>query len=136
LSDKDFLKIAVEEGKDAVPPYLFGAVVAKNGKIIAKSHSYTRERSDPSAHAEVSAIVEACKALGNHNIPGCTLYASHEPCMMCFACAAWAEIDHIVFAESASPKGSTYEFDDVNIFDMAKKLGRPMKVERIEVGAE
>lgn len=134
MSDEDFLKMAIGKGKKGTAPYLFGAVVVKDGKVLSTEHSHTFERKDPSAHAEVSAIVEACKKLGNHNIPGCTLYASHEPCLMCFSCAAWAEIDRIVFAIPASDQDSSmYEFTDVNIFDMAKKLARPMKVEQIKL---
>jgi tRNA(Arg) A34 adenosine deaminase TadA len=132
--DKYFLKIAIEEGKKGNAPYLFGAIVVKNGEIIAKDHNHVAERTDPTAHAENSALVLAAKKLGNQNLPGCTLYASHEPCMMCFSCAAWAEIDRIVFSTPASEQDSfMYEFKDVNIFDMAKILTRPMQVECIEL---
>lgn len=132
--DQQFLKLAVHEGKKGRAPYLFGAVVVKDGEVISLGHSHTFDKNDPSAHAEISAIREACKKLGSHNIPGCTLYTSHEPCLMCFSCAAWAEIDRIVFVTSASEQDdSMYEFKNVNIFDMAKKLLRPMKVERIDV---
>jgi guanine deaminase len=112
---------------------MYGAVVAKDGEVLAVDHSHTWEKHDPSAHAEMSAIAAACKKINRHNIPGATLYASHEPCLMCFVCAAWAEIERIVFANPASANGSTYEFKDVNIFDMAAKLQRPMKVEHIEL---
>ena len=132
--DKDFLKLATEEGKKGTPPYLFGAVIIKDGKVIARDHSRAVEQHDPSAHAEISAIRLACKKLGNHNIPGSTLYASHEPCMMCFSCAAWAEIERTVFAIPASEQDNfMYEFEGVNIFEMAKKLTRPMKVEHIKL---
>jgi guanine deaminase len=134
MTDKDFLKIAIEEGKRGPRPLPFGAVIVKGGQIIAQDHNHVGERTDPTAHAETSAIVLAAKKLGDWNMPGCTLYASHEPCMMCFSCAAWAEIDRIVFAVPASEQDSfMYEFKDVNIFDMAKKLTRPMKVERIKL---
>jgi guanine deaminase len=133
-SDDEFLKLAIEEGQKGRAPYLFGAVVAKDGEIIGQSHSQTFAAKDPAAHAEISAIRIACQKLGSHNIPGCTLYASHEPCLMCFCCAAWAEIDRVVFATPASERDdSMYEFSDVNIFEMAKKLQRPIKVERIKL---
>ena len=134
MTDKDFLKLAVEEGKKGTPPYLFGAVVVKDNEVLSKDHSRAVEKSDPSAHAEISAIREASKKLGSHNIPGCTLYTSHEPCMMCFSCAVWAEIDRIVFATSASEQdNSMYDFKDVNIFEMAEKLTRPLKIEHIKL---
>lgn len=132
-NDKYFLGQAVEEGKKGIEPYIFGAVVVNEGEVIARDHSRAVEQHDPSAHAEISVIRQACKKLGSHNIPGTTLYASHEPCLMCFCCAAWAEIDRIVFATPASEQDSSmYEFNDVNIFDMTKKLQRPMKVEHIK----
>ena len=136
MSDKDYLKLAIEEGKKGRKPHLYGAVVVRDGEILATEHSHTWERRDPSAHAEVSAIAAACQKIDRHNIPGATLYASHEPCLMCFVCAAWAEIDRIVFVEPASLSGSTYEFDGVNIFDMAKKLTRPMEVEKVTLKEE
>ncbi len=131
IDDKKYLRLAVDEGQKGHPPHLYGAVVVKDGKIIGIDHSHTWELCDPSRHAEVSAIAAACKNADQHNIHGATLYASHEPCLMCFVCAAWAEIDRIVFAKPASPNGDTYDFDSVSIFDMAKKLRRPMKIERI-----
>lgn len=133
-TDKDFLKLAIKEGERGPSPRPFGAVIVKDGEVIAQDHNHVAERADPTAHAEVSVIVLAAKKLGNRNIPGCTLYASHEPCMMCFSCAAWAKIERIVFATPASEQdGFTYEFQGVNIFEMAKKLTRPMKVERIKL---
>jgi guanine deaminase len=134
MKDKEFLKLAFKEGQKGTKPYLFGAVIVKDGEVIAQDHNHVWERSDPTAHAEVSAIVNACKKLGNHNLAGCTLYASHEPCLMCFCCAAWAEVDRIVFSVPASEQdGFMYEFKDVNIFDMAEKLQRDIKVERVAV---
>jgi guanine deaminase len=133
MTDQDFLKMAVEEGMKGPKPRPFGAVVVRGGEIVSVDFNHVGEQMDPSAHAEVSAIVKACRKLGSHNIPGSTLYASHEPCLMCFSCAAWAEIDRIVFATPASNvDGFSYEFKDVNIFEMAKKLVRPMKVEQID----
>jgi tRNA(Arg) A34 adenosine deaminase TadA len=134
MNDKDFLKLAIAEGNKGPQPRPFGGVIVINGKIIAKDHNHVEERSDPTAHAEASAIVLACRQLNNRNLEGATLYASHEPCLMCFSCAAWAKVERIVFNTPASEAdGFMYEFDDVNIFDMAKKLRRPMKVEQIKL---
>ena len=134
MEDRDFLIMAIEEGKKGRAPYLFGAVVVKDGEVIAIDHNHVAERTDPTAHAEVSALVLAAKKLGSQNMPGATLYASHEPCMMCFSCAAWAEIDRIVFATPASAQNpDMYEFKGVSIFEMADKLQRPIKVERLKI---
>lgn len=130
--DVEFLKMAIEEGKNGPKLRPFGAVVVKQGKVIASDHNHVHERIDPSAHAEVSAIVKACKVANSHNLQGCTLFASHEPCLMCFSCAAWARMDRIVFCTPASKvDGFTYEFKDISIFDIAKKLQYPMKVEML-----
>jgi guanine deaminase len=133
-NDAYFLKLAVEEGKKGPRPRPFGALVVKDNEVIAADFNHVHERSDPTAHAEVSAITKACKKMNDRNLVGCTLYASHEPCLMCFSCAAWAKIERIVFGIPASEvDGFMYEFKDIDIFDMAKKLQRPMKIERIKI---
>jgi guanine deaminase len=78
----------------------FGAVVAKDGRIIGEGSNRVISTSDPTAHAEVVAIREACRALGVFQLEGCVLYTSCEPCPMCLAAAYWARIDRIVFANS------------------------------------
>ena len=127
-----FLKQAIEIGNKKPVPYNFGAVVVKDGKIIAADHNHVQETNNPSLHAEISAIIKACEVLDSYNIDGCTLYASHEPCMMCMACAAWAHIDRIVYVTAASEQQDMmHEFKGFSVQDFAKKLPRPMKIERI-----
>ena len=134
MRDEEFLKLAIKEGNKKAAPYNFGAVVVKDGEVIAVEHGHVQETGNPSLHAEVSAIITACKKLGDHNIPGSVLYASHEPCMMCMSCAAWAEIDRIVYGTPAAAQaGVVYEFKDFSAADFAKKLPRPMRLERLEV---
>jgi len=133
MTDKDFLKKAIEVGNIVPAPYNFGAVVVKNGQIIAAEHNHVHEKSDPSLHAEVSAIVAACRKLGTNHIDGATLYASHQPCTMCFSCAAWAHISRIVYGISASEQNFSYEFKDPKLEDLAPQLQRPMKVERLSM---
>jgi tRNA(Arg) A34 adenosine deaminase TadA len=137
--DKYFLQEAVKIGKKGydtgITPVEFGAVVVKDGKIIARDHSHTHQNHDPTAHAEASSIKQAGHQLKTHNLEGCTLYCSHEPCFMCFSCAAWARMDRVVYASPASGvDGTTYEFEGVSLEDMAKKLARrPIKVELIRL---
>ncbi len=134
MSDEIFLKLAFAEGKKSTPKHPFGAVVVKDEEVIGKGFSHAAKAKNPTAHAEVSALIEACKKLGSNNIPGTTLYSSHEPCLMCFCCAAWADVDRVVFAVPASEiSGDMFEFRGVNIFDMAEKLQRQIKVEQIKV---
>lgn len=123
--DQGFLKTAREEGNTNLEPYNFGAVVVKDGEIIAREHNRTRELHDPSAHAEVMALRKAGEILGDHNLDGCVLYGSHEPCVMCFSCAAWANINRVVFALPASDDtNDSYEFKDLSLKELADKLTR------------
>lgn len=134
MSDEAYLELAIREGNKKAAPYNFGAVVVKDGEVLATEHGHVQETNNPALHAEISAIITACKKLKRHNISGCVLYASHEPCMMCMACAAWAEIDRIVYATPASEQPEVmYEFKDFSIEEFARKLPRPMRVERIKL---
>lgn len=133
MIDQDFLREAVRVGNQKAEPYNFGAVVVKDGKIIAADHNHVHELNDPTAHAETSAIKAACQKLGSYNLEGCTLYGSHEPCLMCFSCAAWARIDRVVYATPASETTDfTYEFEGVSLQELATHLARrPITVEHI-----
>lgn len=76
----------------------FGAVVAKEGEIIATGWNQVTSTNDPTAHAEIVAIRRASEAMGHFSLEGCTIYASCEPCPMCLAAAYWARVDRILFA--------------------------------------
>jgi tRNA(Arg) A34 adenosine deaminase TadA len=75
----------------------FGACVVRNGRVIARAHNTVLRDSDPSAHAEVNAVRAAGAALGSHDLSGCTVYATGEPCPMCLACCYWAHVPRIVY---------------------------------------
>ena len=76
----------------------FGAVIVYNGEIIAEGTNCVTTCMDPTAHAEVTAIREACKKLNNFSLQGCILYASCEPCPMCLSAIYWARLDAVYFA--------------------------------------
>jgi len=101
------MQAAMEEAiaakiRDEVP---IGAVIIdKSGEIIAKAGNKTRELKDPSAHAEILAIREACDIAGAQRIPDYTLYVTLEPCTMCAAAISFARIRHVVIGAS-DPKG-------------------------------
>lgn len=93
----------------------FGAVVARDGVIVARGWNAVTTALDPTAHAEVVAIRRACRRLGRFALDGCVLYASCEPCPMCLAAAYWARVDRLVFGatrEDAARAG----FDDAAIY--------------------
>lgn len=133
MTDQDFLREAVRVGNLQDKPRNFGTVIVKAGQIIAADHNHVHETNDPTAHAETSAIRMACQKLGTYNLEGCTMYGSHEPCLMCFSCAAWARIDRVVYAVPASETTDfTYEFEGISLQELATHLARrPIQVECI-----
>lgn len=89
----------------------FGAVVVREGEIIAIAGNCVTSTNDPTAHAEVVAIREACKALETFDLSGCEIYASCEPCPMCLGAIMWARIDKLYFAANRAD-ASRAGFDD------------------------
>ena len=101
----------LEDGKGGP----FGAVVVKDGEIIGRGSNRVTANNDPTAHAEVMAIREACQHLKSFQLTGCEIYASCEPCPMCLGAIYWARPDHIYYAaqrEDCSENG----FDDSMIY--------------------
>jgi guanine deaminase len=76
----------------------FGAVVVKDGKVIAEGYNQVTSTNDPTAHAEVVALRRACQALETFDLTGCEIYTSCEPCPMCLSAIYWARFDRIYFA--------------------------------------
>ena len=90
----------------------FGAVIVREGKIIAEGWNRVVTSHDPTAHAEISAIRSACAAVDSFHLPNSTLYASSEPCPMCLSAAYWARIERIVFANSRAEAAAIGFCDD------------------------
>lgn len=114
--DQQFLReaIALAEASVGSGGGPFGAVVVRNGQVIARGTNRVVPDSDPTAHAEVVAIRAACAQLAEHHLDGAILYVNCEPCPMCFAAASWAHIARIVFAASREDAAAV-GFDDVAI---------------------
>ncbi len=116
-SNKFFLKKALELSVESVEhgggP--FGAVIVKNGSVISTGWNKVTGSHDPTAHAEVNAIRKAAKKLKDHDLSGCVIYCSCEPCPMCLGAIYWARIDHIYFANS-SEDAARFGFDDSLFF--------------------
>ena len=98
----------------------FGCVITKENEIIAEGSNKVTLSNDPTAHAEVVAIREACKKLGTFNLTGCDLYTSCEPCPMCLSAIYWSHID-IVYYGNSRENAAEIEFDDKFIYDEIKK---------------
>ncbi len=93
----------------------FGAVVVKDGNIIARGFNQVTSTNDPTAHAEVTAIREACKILGSFQLSGCELYTSCEPCPMCLGAIYWARPDKVYYANTKQD-AADIGFDDDFIY--------------------
>ncbi|MBN1252601.1 MAG: nucleoside deaminase [Bacteroidales bacterium] len=93
----------------------FGAVIVKDGKIIAKASNSVTKINDPTAHAEINAIREASKVLNSFDLSGCEIYTSCEPCPMCFGAIYWAHLDKIYYGNTKSD-AKNIGFDDSFIY--------------------
>lgn len=100
----------------------FGAVVVKDGEIVAGSSNSVTLDNDPTAHAEVNAIRKACRKLGTFDLSGCTIYTSCEPCPMCLGAIYWANIGRIFYGNTRKDAG-LIDFDDDFIY---RELDRPV----------
>ncbi len=98
----------------------FGAVVSKDGRIVAEGYNRVTSTNDPTAHAEVVAIRAACNALSSHRLNGCEIYCSCEPCPMCLAAIYWARLDRIYYANTRDD-AARIGFDDAFLYH---ELGR------------
>jgi guanine deaminase len=93
----------------------FGAIIVKNGEIVAEGVNRVTCDNDPTAHAEVQAIRAACAKLGNFELKGCEIYTSCEPCPMCFSAIYWARLDKVYFAANHLD-AEEVGFDDAFIY--------------------
>jgi tRNA(Arg) A34 adenosine deaminase TadA len=98
----------------------FGAVIAKDGKILAAASNRVTSANDPTAHAEIEAIRAACKILNTFKLDGCEIYTSCEPCPMCLSAIHWARIEKIYYANTRSD-AAKINFDDDYIYNEVAK---------------
>ena len=117
MTTKELMRRAIVLSKQSVQngggP--FGAVIARNGEIIAEGSNCVTIDCDPTAHAEVSTIRKACKALGTFDLSGCEIYTSCEPCPMCFGAIYWAHLDKIYMGNDRK-EAAKIGFDDDFIY--------------------
>jgi tRNA(Arg) A34 adenosine deaminase TadA len=98
----------------------FGAVIVRAGAVIAEGWNCVTSTNDPTAHAEVTAIRRACRALGTFSLQGCEIFTSCEPCPMCLAAIYWARLDRVTFANSRED-AAAIGFDDALIYGEVSK---------------
>jgi tRNA(Arg) A34 adenosine deaminase TadA len=100
----------------------FGAVIVREGKIVAEGWNKVTSANDPTAHAEVVAIRAACATLRTFSLQGCVIYSSCEPCPMCLAAIYWARLDRLVFANSRADAASIGFDDDLIYGEVSKPI--------------
>jgi tRNA(Arg) A34 adenosine deaminase TadA len=110
----------------------FGAVIVKDGKIIARGANGVTSTNDPTAHAEVVAIRNACAALGSFQLDGCEIYTSCEPCPMCLGAIYWARPDRMYFANTKKD-AANINFDDQFIYEELELPYQNRKLETIQM---
>lgn len=114
---KEFLHRAIEIAKQNIQKGggPFGAVIVRNGEVIAECGNSVTVDNDPTAHAEVNAIRDACKRLGTFDLSGCEIYSSCEPCPMCLSAIYWAHLDRLFYAADRKD-AALAGFDDEFIY--------------------
>ncbi|MEO5571953.1 MAG: nucleoside deaminase [Bacteroidia bacterium] len=134
----EFIKIAVhlsKEGSENNKGGPFGCIVVKEGKIIARGYNEVTSSNDPTAHAEIVAIREACKNLKSFQLTGCEVYTSCEPCPMCLGAIYWARPDKVYFANTRND-AATAGFDDAFIYDEINVQPADRKIKMVHVPDE
>jgi guanine deaminase len=134
-SDKKFMQRAIElaqQGMDSNSGGPFGCVVAKNGEIIGEGCNRVTSTNDPTAHAEIVAIREACKKLGAFQLDGCVVYTSCEPCPMCLGAIYWARPAGIFFAATRVDAANA-GFDDETFYNEVEKPNEQRNLQMISL---
>ena len=118
----EFMKVAKELADDNIVTKVggpFGACVVKDGKIIGRGSNHVLANNDPTAHAEVMAIRDACKNIGSYDLSGCELYTSAYPCPMCFSAIIWSNIKKVYYGNTVEDTDKI-GFRDERIYECIK----------------
>ncbi|MBI9066664.1 MAG: nucleoside deaminase [Salinivirgaceae bacterium] len=122
----DAIQLSMDNLKQGGGP--FGAVIVKDGKIVAAAANSVTNDNDPTAHAEVNCIRKACAALKTFDLAGCTIYTSCEPCPMCLGAIYWAHIDKVFYGNN-KVDARNIGFDDSFIYD---EIDLPIDKRKVE----
>jgi tRNA(Arg) A34 adenosine deaminase TadA len=128
-TDRKFMRqaidLSIENVRNGGGP--FGAVIVRNGEVVATGVNNVVPHCDPTAHAEVSAIRKACQKVGDFKLDGCTIYTSCEPCPMCLSAIYWSGIERIFYGNTKQD-AEDINFSDKFIYD---ELALPMTERRV-----
>ena len=134
-AERAFLERAIalsKEGMESGQGGPFGCVIVKNNEIIGEGNNKVTSSNDPTAHAEVVAIRQACQKLGTYQLEDCDIYTSCEPCPMCLGAIYWARPRRVVYANTRQ-EAAAIEFDDDFIYDEINAAMKDRKIPFIHV---
>lgn len=132
---KELIKVAVQLSREGLQDNKggpFGCIVVKDGKIVGQGSNEVTSSNDPTAHAEVVAIRNACKNLNNFQLEGCEIYTSCEPCPMCLGAIYWARPSKVYYANTRH-QAADIGFDDAFIYDEINVSPPLRKIEMIHL---
>jgi tRNA(Arg) A34 adenosine deaminase TadA len=119
-NDDEYMERAIELARNSMEQNTggpFGAVVVLDNKIIGEGKNLVTSQNDPTSHAEINAIREACRHLGRYSLDGAVLYTSCEPCPMCLGAIYWARISKVVYAATREDATKIGGFDDDHFYE-------------------
>ena len=127
-NDEYFIREAIKQADKGITNNEggpFGAIVVKNGEIVGRGNNKVTSTNDPTAHAEMVAIRDACKNLSSFQLDDCIIYSSCEPCPMCLGAIYWARPERVVYAATAEDADKIAGFDDSFIYtELATEPGK------------
>jgi len=134
MNDEQFMRKAIELSVKNIDENggPFGAVIVKDGKIIALGVNRVTSNIDPTAHAEVNAIREASQKLGTFDLSGCVIYSSCEPCPMCLGAIYWARLDKLYYGNTKKD-AKDIGFDDSFIYEEIELPKEKRKIPTIQI---
>jgi len=137
-SDEKFMKVAIDlafEGMHENKGGPFGAVVVQNGVIVGRGYNRVTSTNDPTAHAEIVAIRDACKQLNTFELSDCVIYTTCEPCPMCLAAIYWSHVNKIFYG-STKVDAANINFDDSFIYDEIMKNNSDRKLNMKQISRD
>ncbi len=133
--EKHFMHLAIAESEKGITAGHggpFGCLVVKGDVVIASAHNMVQANNDPTAHAEVQAIRQACEALQHYQLDGCEMYCSCEPCPMCFGAIYWARPARVFFANTKHDAAGI-GFDDAFIYEELDKEPKARTITMLQI---
>lgn len=135
--DEKFMRRAIELSERASIKEktggVFGAVIVRDGKIIGEGYNQVIKHNDPTWHAEMQAIREACKTLETPHLEGCVLYTSAECCPMCLCAAYWAHLDRIYYGATTADALKYGDFLDIDFLEEVRKEPKDRRIKYVQL---